>query len=109
MGDDTYNGWANRETWVVNLWIVNDPALSDMVADMVADTIDRVGEEWVDRAAGEGLFELVAEWWCDDVGDTWRGGLWSDLVGTALGRVDWQTIVAPYVADRWDQMIREVN
>jgi len=23
--DNTYNGWANRETWLVNLWLTNEP------------------------------------------------------------------------------------
>lgn len=24
MSDNTYNGWTNWETWVVNLWIINE-------------------------------------------------------------------------------------
>lgn len=103
MGDDTYNGWANRETWLVNLWVTSDPGLSDAVAETVADTIDRVAEQWVPRAAGEAICELVAGWWDDDASDYMRG-LWGDLVGTALGRVDWEAIAAPYVAERWEQL-----
>ena len=24
LDDETYNGWANYETWVANLWLTND-------------------------------------------------------------------------------------
>lgn len=103
MGTDTYNGWANRETWLVNLWVNNEPNLSDAVLETVADTVDRVAEQWVPRAAGEAVAELVAGWWDDDASDRMRG-LWDDLVGTALARVDWEAVAAPFVAERWEQL-----
>lgn len=28
MQDQEYNGWTNRETWAVNLWITNDYGMS---------------------------------------------------------------------------------
>ena len=27
----TYNGWSNRETWVVNLWLTNEPYAYDVI------------------------------------------------------------------------------
>ena len=33
MADVTYNGWANYETWLANIWIDNDQWIHDTIAD----------------------------------------------------------------------------
>jgi len=32
----TYNGWTNRETWLVSLWLNNDPGSYEMLAEALA-------------------------------------------------------------------------
>tara|TARA_A100001515_G_scaffold136257_1_gene127821 strand:- start:273 stop:509 length:237 start_codon:yes stop_codon:yes gene_type:complete len=34
MPDTTYNGWTNRETWNVNLWLFNDQMRYEAILSM---------------------------------------------------------------------------
>lgn len=101
MTDDTYNGHRNRETWLVNLWLSNDEDTADEVGEAIADLIHLTPTAAVEVIA-EQLHEVVRGWWHDD-SLTWPGGLWSDLVGTALARVDWASIAAPWIERFWDE------
>ena len=48
----TYNGWTNRQTWVVNLWMTND--------DYSQEIIDQ-GRPWSPDAIEALVDDMVAE------------------------------------------------
>jgi hypothetical protein len=37
---DSYNGWSNRETWALNLWLSNDQGLYEMTRERVAEAVN---------------------------------------------------------------------
>lgn len=88
----SYNGWENYETWCVNLWLSNDEGLYEQTRDMainyIPDEDDETGynrDEAVDSLADEiclNVNALAPE----------TGGLFRDLLTTALDRVNWQEI-----------------
>ena len=75
---DTYNGWTNYETWAVNLWLMNQEGsyffwTAAAKGRTVAELADMLQESHTDNAPE----------WC---------GVYSDLLGRALNRVNWLEI-----------------
>ena len=73
---ETYNGWTNRATWLVNLWA------GDNLAEMVQD-----GAEIDARQAESFVLDML-----ETSGATVEDAFTSDLVSLALAQVDWQEI-----------------
>lgn len=77
----TYNGWCNRETWVVNLWLTSEEYADDVVRHII-QAFETTGEQaeqleyWI-RAEFQYLVEPT---------------IWTDLLSTSLGRVNWYEI-----------------
>ena len=91
-----YNGWANYETWLVNLWIDNDPGTYGRAVEMARESegdkyalADQI-EEWVEEWAREGV-----------------EGLAGDLVGAALSEVRWAEIAEHWIEDHYEEADEE--
>ena len=39
MCNEEYNGWSNRETWCMNLWITNEPYWDESCAGMTQENL----------------------------------------------------------------------
>ena len=75
-----YNGWCNRETWVVNLWLTSDECHYQELCSIVKNfDSDEQAEE----------LEQYARW----IVDIDESSLTSDLLSASLGRVNWHEIV----------------
>ena len=76
----TYNGYANKATWMICLWLNNEPGTYEQARAIVA-----VAES--DYEAADELREYV---W-SLVGDVTT--ITRDLVGVTIGQVDWKEVV----------------
>ena len=74
-----YNGWTNRETWVVNLWFTNDECYYEELRSIIKSFDSNEQAEEIEQYAH----------WIIDVDES---SMTSDLLSTSLGRVNWYEI-----------------
>ena len=91
MPDNTYQGWTNRETWALMLWVNNDEGLYDLYRETVQSGLAAHSEDSV-RSLTETL--LRSDEYRAEFGDEWPEGLRqvANEVGS-LWRIDWAEVV----------------
>ena len=79
----TYNGWVNRETWLISLWLNNDEYNYRLLSDILELNVSNSNKAKI-------LQEVVEDQMYDlDLG----ANLFSDLLSTSLSKVDWLEVI----------------
>lgn len=98
---DTYNGWANRETWAVDLWLSNDQGLYESVRARIAQALasDHPGPRWAPDAVREYTEEILSpDFWRDEMGSPMPEEL--EVMRSEVGslwRVDWDEVARAFM------------
>ena len=103
--DKRYNGWTNYETWLVNLWMDNSEGDQSYWAEQAHDAWNnsepgrydwQTREAQATRALADSLKDWHEEMASEQVGNA---SVFSDLIGAALGNVNWQEIAEHLISD----------
>lgn len=80
----SYNGWANKETWLVNLWLGDSfDVMGDSAQGVDADSIESMVQELID--------EQVDQY-----------GFVRDLMNCAFGEINFHEIASHYEGESED-------
>ena len=98
-----YNGWSNYETWLVNLWMDNEPGGKEFIWDWL-------GEQSVAVQAGNLAYylEITHEEEVEDICDYGINvtGFWKDLLNGALRQINWME-VAIHLMEEWEERVEQ--
>lgn len=101
MSDSTYNGWTNYETWVVNLWMDNEPGSYDYWREVAEDVYNNEAEEQKHFTRMEDAIGILADRLKDSHEEAkqeilersgMESSVWADLLGAALSMANWHEI-----------------
>lgn len=95
MRDQTYNGWTNYETWVVNLWIDNEQGDQEYWREQAQEALD--GQDGSVEDAVDRLEDQLQDWFLEARGECKTPGVFGDLLQSALSEVNWRELARHYV------------
>ena len=90
MTDNTYNGWTNWETWIVNVWMDNDQKLYEYYGNVAREEVSK------DKKSATYILSIALR----EQFDEWTPeieGLYLDLLNGAMREINWHEIAGHLV------------
>ena len=100
LEDDTYNGWTNKETWLVNVWLHNDYDLHKYYLGRLNDTYGGFISDIIHELQ-EIVYDIVRE----DRPET--NGLAYDLLQSSLNVINYKELAEHYIDDIKEEQGKE--
>jgi hypothetical protein len=93
--DKKYNGYANYETWAVALWLDNDEyTTNEWIPELVREAYKHTDD---DTEAISDVATTLKEHHEESMPEL--GGVFRDLLNTALSEVDWYELAEGYAKE----------
>ena len=110
MTDNTYNGWANYETWNWKLWMDNDAGSYEYWRERSFQAY-REAEPQFDwetkESAAVSLLAAEIEQYCEDMAEQFmadQSGPLADILNAGIGRIEWREIARSLIDDIIDEV-----
>lgn len=97
-----YNGWTNRETWLVSIWIDNEQQSYNYWREQAAFHRDQPSssEYWTrEESAKFGLAADLRTYFGESNPLVGQASFWNDLMVAALANVEWNEIAENLLAE----------
>jgi hypothetical protein len=91
-----YNGYTNKETWCVNLWM--SEGSTELYEEMATLYLKEEGDE-------NAAIRELADWLKREIWESYPDitGMMDDLLKSALNRVNWREIATNYIESAVEQ------
>lgn len=95
---EEYNGYTNKPTWLVSIWIDNDEQAQKNVLSSIADIIeDQTDEDEALYNVAQYLEDMHEETKHEAFNSAYLNSVFSDMLGFILCYVNWKELAEGYI------------